>query len=477
MTLPATEKLPRKTKLLYGAGDFGFSLTDTVIGVLYAIFLTDVIGIPARYAAGVFLAGRVWDFVNDPLMGYISDRTRTRWGRRRPFLLFGFIPFAAAYALLWVNYTEWGFFTTVQDWVAGFARGGEEAAFGITGLIFFTAAYIVYETMATLVYMPYFALTPELTLDYDERTDLTSYRMFFSIFAGLIGFVVPFVLLDGTTPENAPTVLMIGIAFGIASALPLLLTFFGTREREEFIRQDQQGLLPSLRSAFGNRIFVFTMFIFLFTWAALNLVQSMLLFFVKYRLNMEAQFDLIAGTVFITAMVTLPFWERLSRRLDKRRAYIYGMIFLSIVLTVLAFVNPDAGTATILGLAFLAGIGVAAVHVLPWSMIPDAVEVDELETGNRHEGMYYSLVTLLRKVATAIALPSMLWILDASGFVSNAPSQTPSATKAIIGLTGPGPALFMFAGILFAAFYPLSRGEHAEIRRKLAEKRAGAAGQ
>jgi GPH family glycoside/pentoside/hexuronide:cation symporter len=477
MSQAVNEKLPRKTKILYGAGDFGFSLTDTVIGVLYAIFLTDVIGIPARYAAGVFLAGRIWDFVNDPLMGYISDRTRTRWGRRRPFLLFGFIPFAAAYALLWVNYTDWGFFATVQEWVAGFARGGQEAAFGITGLIFFTAAYIIYETMATLVYMPYFALTPELTLDYDERTDLTSYRMFFSIFAGLIGFVVPFMLLDGTTPENAPTVLVIGIAFGIASALPLLLTFFGTREREEFIQQDQPGLIPSLRSAFGNRIFVFTMFIFLFTWAALNLVQSMLLFFVKYRLGMEAQFDIIAGTVFITAMVTLPFWERLSRRLDKRRAYIFGMIFLSIVLTVLAFVNPDAGMTTILVLAFLAGIGVAAVHVLPWSMIPDAVEVDELETGNRHEGMYYSLVTLLRKVATAIALPSMLWILDASGFVSNAPSQTPSATKAIIGLTGPGPALFMFAGILFAAFYPLSRGEHAEIRRRLQEKRAGAAGQ
>ena len=118
--------------------------------------------------------------------------------------------------------------------------GGPEDAFGITGLIFFAAAYIFYETLATLVYMPYFALTPELTLDYDERTDLTSYRMFFSIFAGLIGFVVPFMLIDGTTPENAPTILMIGIAFGIASALPLLLTFFGTQEREEYRHQEQQ---------------------------------------------------------------------------------------------------------------------------------------------------------------------------------------------------------------------------------------------
>ena len=472
----AAEKLSRKTKLLYGAGDFGFSLTTTVIGVLYAIFLTDVIGIPARYAAGVFLIGRIWDFVNDPLMGFISDRTRSRWGRRRPFLLFGFIPFAAAYALIWIDYTDWSIFATVEQAIAGRISGGPEAAFGITALIFFAGSYIIYETMATLVYMPYFALTPELTLDYDERTDLTTYRMFFSIFAGLIGFVVPFILIDSTTPESASSVLMIGIAFGIASALPLLLTFFGTRERAEFSRQEQIGLLPSLKAAFGNRIFIFTMFIFLFSWAALNLVQSMLLYFVKYRLDMEPQFDLIAGTVFVTAMLTLPIWEWLSRKFDKRRAYIFGMVFLSVVLTVLAFINPGAGTTVIMALAFLAGIGVAAVHVLPWSMIPDAVEVDELETGNRHEGMYYSLVTLLRKIATAIALPSMLWILDASGFVSNAPTQTPEATRAIIGLTGPGPALFMFAGILFAVFYPLSRTEHAEIRQKLTEKRARAAG-
>jgi GPH family glycoside/pentoside/hexuronide:cation symporter len=276
-------------------------------------------------------------------------------------------------------------------------------------------------------------------------------------------------LINSTTPEAAPTILMIGIVFGIASALPLLLTFFGTKEREEYGHQEQQSLFSSLKAAYRNKVFIFTMFIFLFTWAALNLVQSMLLYFVKYRLGLESSFDIIAGTVFVTAMLTLPIWEWLSRKFDKRRAYIFGMIFLSSVLVILALINPESKFWVILLLAFLAGIGVAAVHVLPWSMIPDAVEVDELETGARHEGMYYSLVTLLRKIATAIALPSMLWILDSSGFVSNALEQTPSATKAIIGLTGPGPAVFMLLGILFAIFYPLSREDHAKIRAKLAE--------
>ncbi|MEJ2511618.1 MAG: glycoside-pentoside-hexuronide (GPH):cation symporter [Anaerolineales bacterium] len=467
------EKLSRKTKILYGTGDFGFSLTDTVIGVLYAIFLTDVIGVPAKYAAMVFLVGRIWDFVNDPLIGYISDRTRTRWGRRRPFLLFGFIPFAIAYGSIWVNYTKFEIFGRVQNTIQNMISGGQDDAFGITAVIFFASVYIVYEALATLVYMPYFALTPELSLDYDERTDLTTYRMFFSILASLVGFVVPFLIIDEVNPDSAPTILLIGITFGVASALPLLVTFFGTREREEFVQQDQPNLIKSIKAAFSNRTFIFTMFIFLFSWAAVNLVQSMLLYFVKYRLGMEAQFDLIAGTVFVTAMLTLPIWEWLPRKLDKRKAYIFGMIYLSSVLIYLAFIDPNSSMPVILTICFLAGLGVSAVHVLPWAMIPDAVEVDEMNTGNRHEGMFYSLITLLRKIATAIALPSMLWILDGSGFVPNAAVQTPSATRAIIGLTGPGPGLFMFLGVLFAIFYPLTREDHTKIRQELEQKRVG----
>jgi len=409
-----------------------------------------VIGIRAGNAAWVFLIGRIWDFVNDPVMGYISDHTRSRWGRRRPYLIFGFIPFAIAYALLWIKPP----FT------------GDTAL-----VIYYVFAYIIYDTAATVVYMPYFALTPELTLDYDERTKLTSYRMFFSIFAGLIGFTVPLAVIGRMQPENANKVFIIGAIFGLASALPLLLTFFGTRERLEFQQQSTQPLMHSVKAALKNQPFMFAMFIFLFTWAAVNLVQSMLLYFLKYRMNLEAESDLILGTVFVTALLTLPFWEWASRNSDKRKAYIGGMVFLSTVLTILAFLSPNAGMTFVLLLAFLAGIGVAGVHVLPWSMIPDAVEWDEYETGSRHEGIFYSLVTLLRKIASAIALPSMLWILEASGFVSNAPTQSDSAIKAIIGLTGPGPAFFMFLGILFAIFYPLSRERHAQIRKELESRR------
>jgi GPH family glycoside/pentoside/hexuronide:cation symporter len=260
------------------------------------------------------------------------------------------------------------------------------------------------------------------------------------------------------------------VIFGIASGLPLLLTFLGTRERSEFQAQTQPKLRESLRAAVRNRPFVFVMGVFLFTWTALGIIQGMLLFFLKYRMNLEQESDLIAGTVFVTALVTLPFWQWASRRWDKRKAYVAGMAFMSVVMIVLIVMRPEWGMGVVLFLATLAGVGVGAVHVLPWSMIPDAVEWDELETGQRHEGMFYSLVTLFRKIAASISLPLTLLVLDWSGYVSNAPVQAPSAVRAIQMLMGPVPAVCLCAGIVFALLYPIDRERHAEVRARIAAR-------
>jgi GPH family glycoside/pentoside/hexuronide:cation symporter len=149
------------------------------------------------------------------------------------------------------------------------------------------------------------------------------------------------------------------------------------------------------------------------------------------------------------------------------------MVFLSAVMITLIVINPNWGLAIVFTLAGLAGVGVAAVHVLPWSIIPDAIEWDEVETGERHEGMFYSLVTLLRKVASSISIPLMLLVLDWSGYVSNAPVQAPSAVRAIQVLMGPVPSACLLAGIAFAIFYPLGRERHAGLRAKLEDRATG----
>lgn len=447
------DRLSLWTKLSYGAADFGFAFTDSAIAVLFAIFLTDIVGLTAAQAALAVFIGRSWDYINDPIIGHITDRTRSRWGRRRPYLLFGMVPFALAFLMMW--------------WIPPIQP--------VWGLVaYYAFAYFFFDTTNTFVTMPYFALTPELTQDYDERTSLTSYRMFFSLVGGLVAFVVPLAMIGETIPANADRALLMGLIFGAVSAFPLLLTFLGTRERREYIARQQPSLRESLQAARRNRPFVFAMGIFLFTWTAMSIIENQLFYFLEYRMGLEEEAPIVAAAVFVTAILVLPFWVWASQRTDKRKAYIYGMIFLSVVMITLVFLNPSAGMPLVLSLAALAGVGVSAVHVLPWAMIPDAVEVDELDTGARHEGMFYALVTLFRKIASSIAIPLALLMLDGSGFISNAHSQPASAIWAIRLLMGPIPSVFLVGGIIFALYYPLSRQVHTETREQIAARQAAA---
>jgi GPH family glycoside/pentoside/hexuronide:cation symporter len=173
-------------------------------------------------------------------------------------------------------------------------------------------------------------------------------------------------------------------------------------------------------------------------------------------------------------LLVLPFWVWASHKTDKRKAYITGMFFFMAVMTVLVFIDPSLGFPVVISLAALAGVGISAVHVLTWAMIPDAVEVDELESGARHEGMFYALVTLFRKMASSVAIPLTLLVLDLSGFISNASAQPVSAVWAIRILIGPVPSILLLCGILFARFYPLSREVHSATREQIAARQSAA---
>jgi GPH family glycoside/pentoside/hexuronide:cation symporter len=446
-----TEKLSSRIKWLYGSGDLGFSLTNTILSVYFALFLTDVVGVKPYIAAIAIFVGGTWDYVNDPIVGYLSDRTRSRWGRRRPFLLFGALPFAAAFMLLW--------------WKPPFES---PAALGM----YYSLAFALFDTAATFVYMPYFALTPELTSDYDERTGLTTTRMFFSILGSLIAFTVPLWVVDGFQPDHASRVLLMGIIFGLLSALPLFLVFFNTRERPEFMNQEQTlGIKETVKHTWQNRPFVFGLVMFLFNGVTMSIIQLILLYYVKYVVEREAQSDIIMATIFVVAMLTLPLWEWISRRQNKRQAYIGGVSFLAVILLILSSLSPATSFAFIMILCVLAGIGVSAMHVLPWAILPDAIEYGEWKTGERQEGMYYSLITLAQKVASSVAVPAALLVLEASGYVPNSAAQPESAIFGVRMVAGAIPAFTLGMGILFTWLYPLGREDHHDITRELEARR------
>jgi len=443
------EKLSLWTKLIYGTGDLGFSMNNSIIAAFFPIFMMDVIGLTPAMVAIILFVGRSWDYVNDPIIGHLSDRTRTRWGRRRPFLLFGAIPFGLSFILLWLS-----------------------PDFSKTGLIiYYSLGYIVYEALATTVYMPYFAMTPELTENYDERTKLTSFRMLFNILGSLTAYIFPMLVIGSMIPENAKRVILMAAIAGAIAATPLIGVFLGTREKKEYQIEKKPKFFPSLKAAFKNRPFVFGAGIYLLTWMTILVIETNLLIYIKYIIQREGQSTLIMASIFVTAIIALPLWNWAAKHWNKRLAYILGVAFWAVVMIVLILVGPETPLWIILFLCVMAGIGVSAAQVLPWSIIPDAIEWDEWKTFERHEGMFYSLITLMGKMANSIAVPLSLMILQFTGYQSGAAVQPDSAMMGIRLVIGPLPALLLLGGIIFAIFYPLSREQHQQIVKELRERR------
>lgn len=443
------DKLSLWTKLIYGTGDLGFSMNNSIIAAFFPIFMMDVIGLTPAMVAIILFVGRSWDYVNDPIIGHLSDRTRTRWGRRRPFLLFGAIPFGLSFILLWLS-----------------------PNFSKTGLIiYYSLGYIVYEALATTVYMPYFAMTPELTENYDERTQLTSFRMLFNILGSLTAYIFPMMVIGSMVPENTKRVLLMAVIAGAIAATPLIGVFLGTREKKEFQIEKKPKFFPSLKAAFKNRPFVFGAGIYLLTWMTILVIETNLLIYIKYIIQREGESTLIMASIFVTAIIALPLWNWAAKHWNKRLAYILGVAFWAVVMIVLILVTPETPLWIILILCVMAGIGVSAAQVLPWAIIPDAIEWDEWKTFERHEGMFYSLITLMGKMANSIAVPLSLMILQFTGYQSGAAVQPDSAMLGIRLVIGPLPALLLLGGIVFAIFYPLSREQHQQIVKELRERR------
>ncbi len=447
------ERLPLITKIMYGAGDLTNSLLLTIIGVYFAIFLTDVVRLDPVLAGAAIFVGRSMDWINDPIVGYLSDRTRSRWGRRRPFLLFGLAPLAIAFVLMY--------------WVPPFNNQSILT-------LYYAVMYMFFDTVATFVYMPYFALTPELTLDYDERTSLSTVRAVFSIVGSILAFTLPSLIVN-SFPNARLGHLAMALIFGTLGVLPLLLTFFGTRERPEYQTQAQPTIRESLAVIRNNQPFQFALGMYLLTWTTIDLLMAVLLYFIRYWLQMGEFESLIMGTLFVSAVIFLPVWNWLSHRWNKRTAYVVGIGFFALMMIVLSFVQSSTPLPYVIGLAVLLGVGVSAAHVIPWSILPDAVEWDEWQSGNRHEGAFYSMVSLAQKVASSIAIPLALVSLGLSAYIPETTQQAPSALGVIRWLVGLVPPVLLVGGIVFVLLYPLSRENHAEVRRMLAERRAQAA--
>ncbi len=471
--MPATQPEPRLAfwkKLIYGTGDWSTASFGTLRQLFYAIFLTDVVGLEPRLASFVALIGILWDAINDPIIGTLTDRARSRWGRRRPFLLFFAIPYGASFLLFW-----WAPPIENQMLLA----------------IVVCVAFILADSLQTLVYVPFISLLPEIAPDYDQRTELTGFRMFFNLLASLVTAVaapaiVDSLLASGGTQQQG--YMLIASMFGGMAALPFLLIFAVIRERtrseEEQKREQETPFMEAARTAWSNIPFRFATILYMLNWITFDLVGLCLPFFLTYWVAsgnlLEKALGLpIESTVFalllITSLVVLPFWIWLSRHLSKRSAYIIGMGFWAVVQLLIFSIQPGQINFVLI-LAAMAGISVSSAHVLPDAMFPDVIEWDELRTGLRQEGIYYGVMNFVRKTTGALAIFIALQVLGWFGYQTppegvTSFQQSATTLGAIRFLIGPLGAVLLFSAIGMAWFYPLTRERHARIRRLLARKK------
>ncbi|MDJ0754821.1 MAG: MFS transporter [Ardenticatenaceae bacterium] len=449
MSQPAS--LPTRIKWLYSLGDISTSMPWTIISFFQLIFLTDVAGLSPGYAGGSILAGRIWDAVNDPLMGVLSDKIRSRWGRRRVVLLFLSLPLGVAFALMWV--------------VPPF----EDLALAI----YYALTFVLFDTTYTAVHVSYNALTPELTPDYDERSTLNGYRMFFSI-GGALMAVIFATILQGLVTDPRTLYLILGIFLGVVTAGPMLIVFRVTEgyDEPEAQKTSQLDALTAIRTTLSNRPFLLLMGLYMFSWTTASLLSSMLLYFARYYFRV----DDIQGSLFVLvaqlmAILFLPFWVWVAQRYDKRQAFIWGSLSWVIVLGVMASLAPEQLILAYV-LAALSGAGIATAYLLPWSMVPDIVELDELQTGERREGSFYAFASFLQKIGTGLVLAGIGLILESSGYITPQagqplPVQPAEAIQAIRLSMGIAPAVLLSIAIGFAWFYPLTREKHEQIRQQL----------
>lgn len=461
---PTASRLSLGTKLIFGMGDWGTSAAATARNVFWFVFLTNVVGLGAGLAGGIWLVGRLWDAINDPLVGSLSDRLHSRWGRRRPFLLFGSVPFALTFFLMFI----------VPPFESTAAL-----------VIYYSVVFLLYDTLFTVVNVPYLALVPELAKSYDERSSLTGWRTAVSFLAQLVtagGFKLLAENVFAPWFGGGQDAIRMGYAlaaglWAISMALPFIVLALSIREPENVPVESSIRPLKDFKEVFRNRPFRLAALIYLMCFTTGDII---LVVFVRYLIDyiqIRPGLDsLVLATVLTSSLISIPFVLALMRRTDKRTAYLIGIGFMVVVLFFGAFL-PVGGQNQIFIGAALAGIGFAAMSIIPWAIVADVIEVDELQTGERREGLYTGYLVFLRKFATGVLIFGVGQLLAATGYISSTTGslfieQPVAALNAMRFLVTVLPAIALSLSLVLAWRFPLDREAYEAIRRELEERRA-----
>lgn len=383
---PITENLDLTTRLAYGIGEIAGAIPSSTTALFLIFFLTNVAGLSPMLAGSAIFLAKVWDAISDPVVGWLSDHTQSRWGRRYPWMLGGAVPLAIACVLCWrvpaIN-SQWGLFA------------------------YYVAASILAYSGFTCVMLPFSALAAELTQSYDERITLVSFKSAFSIGGSIFALVMAQILFTQVAdPEQQYRLL--GWGSGILVILAVLTCVAGTYKRYRLVQvyrpqmatATTMPLSQQVWIAAQNRPFLWVVGLYLFSWTGVQTSVVVLLYFVVDWMGLaKSYFVWMALGVQLTAVATTFIWSWIGRHSNKRTVFFLGAPFILVAQMGLFLIQPGQ-LGWMYGLAVLAGIGTSTVYLVPWSMLPDVIDFDELSTGQRREGLFYGFVVFVQKLGS-----------------------------------------------------------------------------
>ena len=429
-----------KIKLGFGVGDLGGNMFFTIIGFYLLFYFTDIVKLPASLAGTAIMIGKIWDAVTDPATGYVSDRTRSRWGRRRPYMFVG-----AILCLIGMAVT---FSSPRID--------------STTGLFIIVTLFFCFLNLAyTLVNIPYAALLPELTQDFDQRTILTGYRMSFAVIGTVLGAGAVLPLVNLFQVERTGW-LMMGTIMGCIIMVTAMITVFAVREPEHKEKYEGGGFLHTYIETLGLKVFLLALIPWTLFIAGTSVVQGSLLYFFKYIYKDEGLFQLALMFLLAMTLLFIPVWVQISKNIGKSKAYMLGMGIMCAGVILFSLIADEGRVIFAFVLMAGAGIGLSTHYVMPHSILPDVVEYDAIKYGVRREGVFSSLWTFSSKIGQALALALTGVLLDLFRYKADA-VQEPLALTGIRLLCGPVPVVFYIAGIIVLAYYPISRGFYKKM--------------
>lgn len=444
--------IPIREKFAYGSGDLAVNLAFDSINFYMLWFIVSVAGIPAGAAGFIFMIARVWDAVTDYFMGRISDNTKLTLGRRRPYIIFGAIPMGIFFMGLW-------FVPPLDE----------------TGrIVYYLGIYLLFNTAYTVVSVPYGSLMAQMTQNFNERTVLSSFRVGFSFVGSLFAAAgIPLVVdvLFASEPREFSYFYM-GIIFGIIMIVILIFTGVISKERVEGDRKNYDKFFKTIISFFKLKEFRQVAGLYLFNAIGSGIIMALSIFYISDVLKVGEDAAIFMAIPLITAVLFAPVWTIISNKFGKRNAYIWGA-FLTLIVLGFVLAVPEEEVITIAVFLFFVGIALSALQIIPMSLLPDVIDIDEYKNHIRREGAFNGLILFLHKASSGLAVGGVGILIGFFGYLEASPLQDVEIVQPDTALTAiritlaVTPAIAFIIAIIFTSKLDITEARFEKIAEEL----------